>query len=259
MHDMQSTITRRTVLIGGLTMAGAAAMSGGARADTAAVAQTDLERIRAGMQGNQNVKWVFAGDSITHGALHVHGSRDYVQLFEERLRWELKQEANLVLRTATSGWRVKSLAEDLEWRVLQFAPQVVSLHFGMNDCSEGEAGLDDFRKRYADVIGKIRAACNAAIIVHTPNGIITALDTKRGPNLAAYAGAARDVANQCGCVLVDHFKAWEEYAQLSNPFYLMNDAIHPNEYGHRYKAHLLFKTLGIWEDVSAMCRLFVPR
>ena len=31
------------------------------------------------------VRWLFAGDSITQGARHTRGHRDYTQLFKERV------------------------------------------------------------------------------------------------------------------------------------------------------------------------------
>src|SRR5437763_1523904 len=79
------------------------------------------------------VKWVFAGDSITHGALHSFGYRDYVEHFAERLRFEMHRTGDLVIKTASDGWRTKNLIDDLDASVLQFSPQVVSIHLGMND------------------------------------------------------------------------------------------------------------------------------
>lgn len=252
--------TRRAMLKtaagAGVWLAGNALEARGA-AETVGTA-TDLERIGGYLRDNQPVKWIFAGDSITHGARHLNGWRDYPQLFEERVRWELRQERNLVIRTATSGWTIERIAGDLDWRVLQFQPQVVSLHFGMNDCAAGEGGLAAFGERYQEVIARIRAESGAAVIVHTPNPIIPRMDERREPHLAAYAEAARAAAAATGAVLVDHFAHWQEYMKTSQLFYLMNDAIHPNEFGHRYKAHLLFQVLGIWDPQSAVCRLPVP-
>ncbi|NLT60395.1 MAG: SGNH/GDSL hydrolase family protein, partial [Candidatus Hydrogenedentes bacterium] len=67
------------------------------------------------------------------------------------------------------------------------------------------------------------------------------------------------VAVETSAILVDQYAAFTEYAQKSNLHYLMNDALHPNEYGHRFKANLLFQTLGIHDPESTVCRLFIPR
>lgn len=40
--------------------------------------------------------------------------------------------------------------------------------------------------------------------------------------------------------------------------YLMSDPFHPNECGHRAFAQRIFRDIGIWDDASYTCRLFVP-
>ena len=42
-------------------------------------------------RGKQQWTWVFYGDSITHGAAHTHGWRSFPEIFQERVRWELKK------------------------------------------------------------------------------------------------------------------------------------------------------------------------
>lgn len=273
---MSFTPTRREVLRDAAMAAsvlGAAALASVSGAQEAAntpaepvpapetpVQQTDLDRIRAYLSGNESVKWVFAGDSITHGARHLMGHQDYMQLTEERVRWELGLERNLFIKTATSGWSIARISEDLDWRMLQFAPQIASFHFGMNDCKGGEEGIPAFKQQYLDVIRRTREACNSAIIVHTPNPIIPAGDGNREPYLPGYVDAVRQVADEAGAVLVDHYANWLTYMESAQIFYLMDDALHPNWYGHIFMAHALFRVLGVWDsDNSAMCRLFVPR
>src|SRR5687767_5510733 len=107
---------------------------------------TDRDRIASLLAGPAaRVKWLFTGDSITHGALQTFGYRDYVEHFDERIRYELRRTFDYVLKTGTNGWRITNLKTELKWNVLQFSPQVVSLNFGMNDCVSGMANLDQFR------------------------------------------------------------------------------------------------------------------
>ncbi|HOD48411.1 MAG TPA: SGNH/GDSL hydrolase family protein [Candidatus Hydrogenedentes bacterium] len=257
---MGEDISRRTAIKCAAAITGTLVLGSAARGqDTAAPPADDLARIQALLEGNQAVKWVFAGDSITHGARHTSGWRDYPQLFEERLRYEMGKERNLVIRTATSGWTIERLSEDLEWRVLQFAPQVASFHFGMNDCKKGTEALPRFRELYSDIVRRVREGCGAAILIHTPNPVLPDSEKDRGPYIDAYVGAIREVAAQTSAILIDHYAAYAEYEQNSDIYYLMNDPLHPNEYGHRFKATLLFKALGIYDPESAVCRLFIPR
>ena len=58
------------------------------------------------LRRDQPMKWLFAGDSITHGALHTLGWRDFTELFSERVRWELKRTRDFVIKTGISGWKI---------------------------------------------------------------------------------------------------------------------------------------------------------
>ena len=263
---MERRVTRRDLLKAAAVAGafGASGVQGSASAQEpvpsapAPASVPDPERIKQLLQGNQAVKWVFAGDSITHGARHLMGSRDYTELFSERVRWELGQERHLVIKTASSGWTLRNIADDLDWRAIQFSPQVFSIHVGMNDCKQGPDGLSAFQQLYIETVQRVRQKTSAAIILHTPNAILFALDQARAA-LPQYVSAIREVATKTNAILVDHYAAWEEYGKTSNIFYLLNDAIHPNSFGHTFMAHLLFRATGLWDDQCAMCRLFVPR
>jgi lysophospholipase L1-like esterase len=98
---------------------------------------------------NDPIRWVFAGDSITHGALHTMGWRDYTELFSERVRWELGRMRDVLIKTGVSGWRVENLTADWEWSVSQHRPHVLSVALGTNDCASGAAGLDTFKNGLA--------------------------------------------------------------------------------------------------------------
>lgn len=45
-----------------------------------------LDQVRPLLKADRPLKWLFTGDSITHGALHTFGWRDYAELFAERVR-----------------------------------------------------------------------------------------------------------------------------------------------------------------------------
>ena len=55
-----------------------------------------MEQVKELLRGEYPVKWLFYGDSITHGALHTFGWRDYTELFAERLRFELGRTMDTV-------------------------------------------------------------------------------------------------------------------------------------------------------------------
>ena len=67
-----------------------------------------MKRIKRLLSADAPVKWLFYGDSITHGARHTYGFRDYTELFAERVRFELGRRLDVVLNTAVGGQRVLS-------------------------------------------------------------------------------------------------------------------------------------------------------
>lgn len=218
-----------------------------------------MQAVRELLKGESPVKWVFTGDSITHGAKHTVGWRDYVELFCERLRWELGRSRDVVIKTGISGWTIERIADDLEWNVLQFQPGCVSIMVGMNDCPQGPQGLDRFRETYLRTISRIREEAGAEVLLHTPNWTLATGGDVRMQLLPAYAEAIRDIAREANAPLIDHFAEWLEADPTGAMHHWIGHGCHPNEYGHRAMAHALFRALGIWDDASWTCQLNVPR
>ena len=89
----------RIVILLSVCLTGALAVAGPlASADAAAIKTHVLEK-----KGG-NWTWVFYGDSITHGALHTYGWRSFVEIFEERLRFEKNHVMDYVINSGTSGF-----------------------------------------------------------------------------------------------------------------------------------------------------------
>ncbi len=72
-----------------------------------------LEQIKKRMQSSVPMKWLFTGDSITHGALHTWGYRDYTEHFSERLRYEIGRPRDIVIKTGISGWTGQAIRNAL--------------------------------------------------------------------------------------------------------------------------------------------------
>jgi lysophospholipase L1-like esterase len=214
--------------------------------------------IRARLTQPEPIRWVFAGDSITHGAAHTVGWRDYTELFSERVRWELGRMRDIVIKTGISGWRIENLADDLDWNVLQFNPDVVSLMFGLNDCLAGPEGLDRFRETYLAVIARIRAETGALVLLHTPNWMLPTDRPERLANLPAYREAVLSVAADANAPCVDHYPIWVAAEPSGAMHHWLAHGCHPNEYGHRVLARALFRALDLWDERSWTCQLNVP-
>lgn len=192
------------------------------------------------------VTWVFTGDSVTQGAKHTNGRRDYTELFAERWRWELGRRRDLVINTGVSSRRVGDLADDLDHCVLRHRPDVVVLMFGLNDAALGEEGLAVFAEHYTSVLDRLATETDATLVLQTPNQV-AAYDEPRRTTLPAYAAVVRELADRTGAVLVDHYRAWTE-TDPDQPEYWISHGCHPNEHGHRVLAGELFRVLKIDES-----------
>ncbi|WP_308800034.1 SGNH/GDSL hydrolase family protein [Agromyces silvae] len=218
----------------------------------------DLDEASTLLAGSEPLRWLFTGDSITHGAAHTNGSRDYVQLFEERVRWELGRTRDHVLRTAISGRTVPDLLDDAEWSLSQYRADVVSLMFGMNDANTATPDLLGFADDLTRAVALARAAGARAVIVHTPNRIIATETAARRANLASYAEVVRQVAVATDAVLVDHHAAWSRAEQAGAVERWIGHGCHPNAEGHRVLYRELAAALGIWDPASPTGRGFIP-
>lgn len=212
-----------------------------------------MERVKSMLKADRPVKWLFLGDSITHGAFHTFGARDYTELFAERVRWELRRCRDIVLNTAYSGFTTRELLADFEWRVGQFSPDVVFVMVGTNDCAASrDLGLDEFKENLRALLGRI----DGLAVLQTCCPILPNCDPSREPRHPAFMDALREVAATAERPLVDHHRHWLENADKH--FYWMSDAIHPNAEGHRAMARQLFKSLDIFDPAAVTCRLLVP-
>jgi len=217
----------------------------------------EMDAIRSLLNSEQPVKWLFTGDSITHGVYYTLGQRDYVQIFEERVRGEMGRSRDLVIRTAVGGWTTELVYADIEWNILQFDPDVVSIMLGMNDACL--LTLDDFGRHYRAILDAIAEKTHARAILHTPNPVVPGSDPSREASLPAIVERVRALGTERGLPVVDHWAEWQR-AWQEDPGRIhtwMGDAIHPSVYGHRAFARLLLGELGIWDDSSPCCRFAV--
>ena len=219
-----------------------------------------MERVRVLLKSRDPLKWLFAGDSITHGAVHTFGSRDYTELFSERLRSELGRPRDIVIKTAISGHTTSRLLEDFDWRHAQFAPDVTFVMIGMNDCSAARnIPLAVFRDNLAELVRRL-GALRSLVVLQTTCPILPGTAPDREPNFPAYMEAIRAAAAEFTLPLVDHTRRWEELERKApgSHFYWMSNAFHPNAAGHRLFAEEIYRELGLWDPAASSCRFFRP-
>ena len=213
-----------------------------------------MQRIIEQLESEEPNRIVFAGDSITHGALHTYGWRDYGQLFSERLRYELERHRDFCIKTASSGWTTQDVKKDIDWNILQFEPSIVSIMLGTNDAKKAQEGVRDFEDSYNYILDELDK-CRSLFLLHTMNPVLDSAKDILG-DLPLYAQAVRNIALQRDLPLIDHYSHWEQMRakDASRIVGWMNDQTHPNERGHRAFARLMFKELNLWDpENSRVC------
>ena len=216
-----------------------------------------MQRIKKLLDDKKPLTWIFYGDSITHGAFHTFGWRDYPELFAERVRSEIGRPMDMVITSAISGDNTQGLLNSFDWRVARFKPDVVFIMIGMNDCAEScPVTLEDFTRNLRELADKTNHL-GAIPVLQTTCPILPGQAPDRALHLPSYMEAVREVASAGNWPLIDHDSYWQQ--NLDKLFYWMSNAFHPNENGHRVFTRTIFESLDILDDEnSATCRLFVP-
>lgn len=216
-----------------------------------------LGKIGSLLADENPVRWLFCGDSITHGVRHTWGCRDYTQHFAERVRSEMGRRRDFVINTAVSGDTTREVLADFEWRVAQFRPHVVFMMIGMNDCAQSrKMSVGEFASNLGEFCRRVQEDLGALAVLQTSPLILKGMAPDRECTFPAFMEAVRSVAKSRSAVLVDHEAHWR--ALSDKQFFLMSDAYHPGTYGHIAMAHKLLEVLGILDPESPTGRLFVP-
>ncbi len=177
------------------------------------------------------MKWLFIGDSITHGALHTFGYDSMTQLWEKYIREDWGRRDDTVINTGVSGATAKEFLERLDVRYEPYADaDVVVIMFGTNDCCfPGVIDRPLFRTQLCEIVDMVRAHGSQAVLrVPQPQREDAG---ERATAIVPFVQAVREVALEKDVLLVDHF---QNFAMLPPEVFLgcMSDAVHPNAQGH---------------------------
>ena len=193
----------------------------------------DFKRLRTLLASDKPLNWVLTGDSITHGLLHTHGERNYVDHLHELVRGDMGRVQDVMINTAISGWRVALLLKDFDRRVASWRPDVVTLMIGTNDCST--AGVfpvispQKFACQVRRFVRRVRRTGAIPVLQTQPT-----IDVQHAPErarIAEFAQAIRDVAAREKVILVDQFAKFTEL-ENTGAKNLLNDPFHPGAAGH---------------------------
>ena len=201
------------------------------------------------LQSPSPQRWLFYGDSITHGALHTFGGRDFSEHFREHVVYELDRRQDLVLNSAYSGFTAAELVRDFDFRAAAFRPHVAFVMIGTNDCTKYT--VEEFRGNLG-ILAERFQALECRLILQTSIPPITKLNPQRAA-AGDYAEALRAFAAERGIDLIDHWKLWSDLP-LQERYYLLSDPLHPNAEGHLKIAHDIFRALDCFTPDTPLCR-----
>lgn len=186
--------------------------------------------------------FLFAGHDLTSAGGGSGGYRNFIQHFEERVRWEnagsAAQRQNFVLNTGIREMTASELLDAFDSRVAPFAPKTVFLMLGPGDAEAGTA-IPQFKSEVIELAERIRSI-GATPVLQTGTA---PLAVSKQAISAPFAVAVREVAEQEELLLIDHYDTWLAYTDLAAVTSV--DGESPNELGHLRLAKELMTYFGI--------------
>ncbi|PAW68461.1 MAG: hypothetical protein B9S34_02380 [Opitutia bacterium Tous-C1TDCM] len=219
----------------------------------AALAEADFLAPTAQPPDGSAVRIVMLGDSITRGARPGVTPQT---TFSARTQAALRAAG---VRAAVHNVGIGSERTDLalarlERDVISQRPALVAVMYGANDSwvdtgqTASRLGEDAFGANLREIVRRLRAAGSQVVLMTGPK--IGEKNRRNGlgedPNLrlARYMTVTRQVAQETGTPLVDHFAGWDEAQRGGRVLQeWTTDGMHPNPAGHAEMAARLAPVL----------------
>lgn len=218
-------------------------------------------------------KIVCFGDSVTQGVPHCHVGDTFVKVLERRLTQRLNQQQRvLCINSGVGGENTAEGLARIEPAVLEHAPDLVVVEFGLNDIRyEPEKRIlpEAFVTNLGAIHQRITQA-GAGVVFTTPNPIINAYHAySKGTDfydpwgdcngaVEEYAGLVRQAAGALGASLCDVYQAFINLAlelefmgacadcsdlRCLGTHISMEDGVHPTALGQQLIARELYRVI----------------
>lgn len=208
------------------------------------------------LDSSKPIQWVFLGDSVSLGmSCHLHGGRSYVDLWQELVRWELRRGGknrhnDTVVNLAQSG-ETAELFLKREWNCMStLRPQVVFIHYGINDARSGVSPAE-YCRSLSLLVAKARSGRAIPVLIIPP------LTREPVPQTRYFEEEVRKLAQKELVLLVDVADDWRlrQNGADTAPSAWMADDLHPNSIGHRLILRTMAQSLNIVPEFSEVLLL----
>ena len=195
-----------------------------------------VSRTRSDLEAGGDVTIVAYGDSITAGFAVRRG---FPSFWKEMLDEKYPEAGLEMINSGISGDTTLDGLSRLDWAVLSYEPDLVTINFGINDCVLG-LGLEEFEMNLVEMVRRIRAGPGSEVLLLTSQ----LLETPPYDRLVLdYYQAIERVAREMDVGFVDVHGAWMRRVEQGTPLssLILPGLDHPNEAGYRIIAEELMR------------------
>ncbi|MDD3552522.1 MAG: SGNH/GDSL hydrolase family protein [Methanothrix soehngenii] len=193
-----------------------------------------VERTRWDIESGADATIVCFGDSITAGYAVRRGFPSFLL---ESLRQRFPDSKIEMINSGISGDTSQDGLSRLDWAVLSYEPDLVTINFGINDCVLG-LSLEEFEMNLVEMVRRIRAGPDSEILLLSSQPLESPPYDQR---VLDYYQTVERVAKEMNVGFVDVYGAWMKRVRAGMPLdsLILPGLDHPNEAGYRIIAEEL--------------------
>ena len=193
-----------------------------------------VERTRQELESGADATIVCFGDSITAGYAVRRG---FPSFWLESLRQRFPDSKIEMINSGISGDTSQDGLGRLDWAVLSYEPDPVTINFGINDCVLG-LSLEEYEMNLVEMVRRIRAGPDSEILLLSSQPLESPPYDQR---VLDYYQTVERVAKEMNVGFVDVYGAWMKRVQAGMPLdsLILPGLDHPNEAGYRIIAEEL--------------------
>jgi lysophospholipase L1-like esterase len=191
-------------------------------------------RTRGDLEAGADVTIVAYGDSITAGFAVRRG---FPSFWKEMLLQKYPEAGVEMINSGISGDTTLEGTSRLDWAVLSYETDLVTINFGINDCVLG-LGLEEFEMNLVEMVRRIWAGPGSEVLLLSSQPLETSPYDRM---VRDYYQAIERVAKEMEVGFVDVYGAWMRRVEQGTPLssLILPGLDHPNEAGYRIIAEEL--------------------